>query len=218
MGDVRDVYGIGEKKANELRKTYNIRTIYSLRKYVRKVPNIVTDSQKKGLKYHNRISKKVLYKTAERHAKYIKKHLPGAVIAGSIRRKESKISDIDVLITTSLNKAVNKLIQKKYIVAVLAQGDEKFSGVAKLPNTESYRRIDIIKTTKEEMPFALLYFTGDFAQNISMRQKAKKKGYSLSQHGLRNVFNNRNVKSIKTERDIFKFLDIEYIEPENRSH
>jgi DNA polymerase/3'-5' exonuclease PolX len=218
MSNIRDIYGIGDKKANELKKHYNIRTVSSLRNYVRKIPNIITDSQRKGLKYHSRIKHKVPYKTVEKHANYILKQLPGSVIAGSFRRKERKIGDIDVLITSDLDKAVEKLIHKKYIVASLSKGDEKFSGVVKLPNVESYRKIDIVKTTKEEKPFALLYFTGDFVQNISMRQKAKKKGFTLSQHGLRNNSNNRLVKNIKSERDIFNFLNIEYLIPENRIH
>jgi DNA polymerase/3'-5' exonuclease PolX len=218
MGDVRDIHGIGSKKANELRKYYNINTVYSLRKYLRKIPNIITDAQRESLKYHDRINKQVRYAEAERHVKFITKNIPGVIIAGSYRRKSKKIGDIDVLITGELKKAVDKLTAKKYIVAVLAVGEEKFSGIAKLPGTTSYRRIDIVRTTKEEKPFALLYFTGDFVQNISMRQKAKKMKLSLSQHGLKNTKTGRMVKGIKNENDIFKYLKIPYKDPKKRSH
>lgn len=218
MSDVRDIYGIGSKKANELRKYYNIGTVYSLRKYVRKIPDIITDAQRAGLEYHDRINKCVKYEEAERHAKFITNNIPGAIIAGSYRRKSKTIRDIDVLVTGELKKAVGKLTAKKYIVSVLAVGEEKFSGIAKLPGTTSYRRIDIVRTTKEEKPFALLYFTGDFVQNISMRQKAKKMKFSLSQHGLKNMKTGRMVKGIKNEKDIFKYLKIPYKDPEERSH
>jgi DNA polymerase/3'-5' exonuclease PolX len=218
MGDVRDIYGIGSKKANELRKYYNIGTVYSLRKYVRKIPDIITDAQRAGLKYHDRINNCVKYEEAERHANFITNNIPGAIIAGSYRRKAKMIGDIDVLVTGELKKAVGKLTAKNYIVSVLAVGDEKFSGIAKLPGTTSYRRIDIVRTTKEEKPFALLYFTGDFVQNISMRQKAKKMKFSLSQHGLKNMKTGRMVKGIKNEKDIFKYLKIQYKDPDERSH
>ena len=218
MGDVRDIYGIGSKKSNELKKYYNIRTIYSLRKYARKIPEIITDSQREGLKYHDKIHNYINYAEADRHAMFITKNIPGAIIAGSYRRKSKKIRDIDVLVTCEIKKAVSKLTAKKYIVSSLAVGEEKFSGIAKLPGTTSYRRIDIIKTTKEEKPFALLYFTGDFVQNISMRQKAKKMKFSLSQHGLKNMKTGRMVKGIKNEKDIFKYLNIPYKDPEERSH
>ena len=218
MTDVRVIYGIGAKKASELKKNYNIRTVYALRKYVRKIPDIITDPQRAGLKYHERISKNIPKKEADKHAKFIKKHLPGATIAGSYRRNSKKIGDIDVLVTGDLKKAVDKLMDKKYIVTALAVGDEKFSGIVKLPNATSYRRIDIVKTTKKEYPFALLYFTGDFVQNISMRQKAKKMKYSLSQHGLKNMKTGLMVTSIKNEKDIFSFLKIPYKTPEERTH
>lgn len=218
MSDVRDIYGIGSKKANELRKYYNIKTVYSLRKYVRKIPDIITDAQRAGLKYHDRINKYINYAEAEKHANFITKNIPGAIIAGSFRRKSKRIGDIDVLVTCELKKAVSKLTAKKYIVADVSVGEEKFSGIVKLPGTTSYRRIDIVRTTKEEKPFALLYFTGDFVQNISMRQKAKKMKFSMSQHGLKNMKTGRMVKGIKNEKDIFKYLNIPYKDPEERSH
>jgi DNA polymerase/3'-5' exonuclease PolX len=218
MGDVRDIYGIGSKKANDLRKHYNIRTIYNLRKYVRKIPEIITDSQREGLKYHDRINKSIKYSDAKKHVDFIIKNIPGAIIAGSYRRKLKKIGDIDVLIIGNLKTVIDKLIKKKYILATLANGDEKFSGIVKLPNTTSYRRIDIIKTTKDEKPFATLYFTGDFVQNIRMRTIAKKMKYVLSQHGLKNINTGRFVNNIKTEKDIFKFLKIPYKIPSERSH
>jgi DNA polymerase/3'-5' exonuclease PolX len=215
---IREVYGIGAKKAEELRKNYNVRSVSTLRKLVRKIPTIVNESQKIGLKYHNRIIKKIPYKEITKHVKFIHKHLPRATIAGSYRREDKMVNDIDVLIMSDLKVAVNKLQEKKYIVAILVYGEEKFSGIVQLPNTTNFRRIDIIRTTKEEKPFALLYFTGDFVQNIVMRTKAKKMKYILSQHGLKSIKTGKYVKGIKTERDIFNFLKLPYKSPKERSH
>lgn len=218
MSDVRDIYGIGSKKANELRKYYNIRTIYSLRKYVRKIPDMITEAQRLGLKYHDKVNKYIKYAEAEKHAKFITDNIHSAVITGSYRRKSKKIGDIDVLVTGNLQKTVDMLTRKKYIIAVLSLGEEKFSGIVKLPNTTSYRRIDIVKTTDAEKPFSLLYFTGDLVQNISMRQKAKKMKYTLSHYGMKSIKTGKMVKSIKNEKDIFDFLKIPYKKPEDRSH
>lgn len=216
MTDIREVYGIGNKKANELNKYYNIRTIYSLRNYVKKIPDIITEAQRSGLRYHKHINKCISYKDAKKHVNYIQKRVPGAIIAGSFRRKEKKICDIDVLITGDIKKAIKKL--DKYIVASLAIGEDKFNGIAKIPGTTNYRRIDIIKTTREEKPFSLLYFTGDVTYNIYMRQVARKMGLSLSQKGLKKTSTGRMVKNIKNEKDIFKYLKIPYKEPEDRVH
>ena len=64
--------------------------------------------------------------------------------------------------------------QKGYIQSDLNLGNTRYSGIGKLPNENKYRKIDIVKTTKESFPFTLLYFTGDYVQNITMRKKAKK--------------------------------------------
>jgi DNA polymerase/3'-5' exonuclease PolX len=216
MSDIREVYGIGNKKAVDLIKHYNIRDVKTLRKYVRKIPGLVSDIQKISLKYHDKISKPISYKDASIHVKKILKIIPSATIAGSYRRKQKTIGDIDVIIKTNMKHTINKLVKAGYIIAELECGDKKFSGISKVYN--SYRRIDIIYCTKEEYPFSLLYLTGDFVQNISMRQKAKKLKYSLSRYGLMNTKNNRYVNNIKTEEDIFKILNIKYKEPEFRSH
>lgn len=216
MGDIRNIHGIGAKKAMDLRKHYNIRSISILKRYVRKIPNIITDRQRIGLKYHDKIYKQISWDSADKHAKFIKKTIPGATIAGSYRRGDRRIGDIDVLVTTDIQKVVDKLTAKKYIVATLSSGDSKFSGIVNLKN--NYRRIDIVQTTKQEKPYALLYFTGDFVQNISMRLKAKKMGYSLSQHGLKKNKTGRFIKPLKTEKDIFNFLKIPYKPPDKRSH
>jgi DNA polymerase/3'-5' exonuclease PolX len=216
--DIRNVYGIGAKKAMDLRKHYNIRTVGILRKYVRKIPDIVSDAQRVGLKYHDRISKHISWAEADKHAAYITKILPNVVIAGSYRRKARQVGDIDVLTTGSLDANVKKLTDKKYIVDVLSMGEHKFSGIVKLPNSSSFRRIDIVKTTPAEKPFALLYFTGDFVQNITMRQRAKSMKYMLSQHGLRNIKTGRYISTIRSEKDIFDFLKIPYKTPAERQH
>ena len=217
-GNIRDIYGIGAKKATELRKYYNIRTIYDLRKYIRKIPDIITPPQRTGLKYYAKISRRIPYAEALKHATFLTKHLPHVTIAGSLRRGESKIGDIDAIITAPLAPAIATLTSLGYIISTLASGDEKFSGIARLPGTTNYRRLDLIRTTREEKPFALLYFTGDFVQNISMRQHAKKQGLTLSQHGLKHARTGRPIPNLKTERDIFAALSLDYKPPSHRIH
>ena len=214
--DVKEVYGIGPKLSVELRRHYNIKTINTLRHYVRKIPDILTDQQKKGLKYHSKISKKITKKDADRHIKYIKKCIPSITPAGSYRRCEKWIGDIDLITTSKISTVVKKL--DNYIVDVLSCGDDMFHGIGRLPNTSNYRRIDIIKTTKEQLPFALLYLTGDMVQNITMRQKAKRIKYTLSQYGLYDNIKKKYIHGIKNEKDIFDFLKIKYKSPEQRIH
>lgn len=214
---LQDIHGIGQKKTDELKLHYNITTVNALRKYVKKIPTIITEAQKAGLKYHHDISKKMRKSQVSKHAKFIKKHIPGATIAGSYRREMPYSNDIDVIVCKPLDTIVEKLKEKKYLICTLSHGPDKYSGIAKLPGTKNHRRIDIIKTTKEKYPFALLYFTGDHVLNIYMRKKAKKLGYTLSQNGMIQISTGKSVSGIKTERDIFKRLGMEYKKPADRS-
>ena len=48
-----------------------------------------------------------------------------------------------------------------------------------------------------------------------MRQIAKTKGYKLSEYGLFQISDNKKIKT-NSEEDIFKLLDMDYIEPKFR--
>ncbi len=69
----------------------------------------------------------------------------------------------------------------------------------------------------------MLYFTGSDHFNRSMRLFARKKGLSLSDHGLQPVIrvNNTSVWEGETvvaftEEDVFRALKLEYKKPEQR--
>ena len=48
-----------------------------------------------------------------------------------------------------------------------------------------------------------------------MREKAIKMGLKLSEYGLYDK-NGLSIKNLESERDIFKYLELDYKEPENR--
>ena len=91
-----------------------------------------------------------------------------------------------------------------------------------------FRRLDIKVYLPEEYPFALLYFTGSGYFNRSMRWWADKKfrGLSLGDKGFRLQSGARESSfkhdprfrgtTFSTEKDIFDFLKLRYVEPEDR--
>ena len=92
---------------------------------------------------------------------------PGSelTIAGSYRRKKKDSGDIDILLRAEdqsvYEKFIERLIKDKYICETLAHGQKKFMGLSNInPSKFSNRRIDIMYTSPEEYPFAVLYFTG----------------------------------------------------------
>ena len=73
-------------------------------------------------------------------------------------------------------------------------------------------------TSSSTYPFALLYLTGAKEFIIRMRNIAIQKGYSLSENGFRVLETNKrvNVNDFQSEKDIFDFLEMDYLAPEDR--
>ena len=94
-----------------------------------------------------------------------------------------------------------------------------FRSFSKLPR-KKVRRIDIRFVPYDYYPAALLYFTGSYELNTQMRQIAKTLGYKLNEYGLfklkkDDIYSDTPVK-VKSEKDIFKKLKLDYLEPHER--
>ena len=88
-----------------------------------------------------------------------------------------------------------------------------------------HRRIDVKVYSRSQYPFALLYFTGSGHFNRSMRAFVNKKGWQLSDCGLRQRFGRRGspeetfgpyLQGLCTEQDIFKEVGLDYRDPRER--
>ena len=90
-------------------------------------------------------------------------------------------------------------------------------GMCRLSDEYPNRRIDIRFINTINVPFAILYFTGSGEFNKNMRVYANKLGYKLNEYNLENI-NDPTQGPIycKTEREIFKFLKLKYVKPEDR--
>ena len=139
-------------------------------------------------------------------------------ICGSYRRKVETCGDMDVLICSDqavLPELVDRLTVQGLLTESLGLGDTKYMGITTTSTGTSFR-IDIETIKPHEWPFALLYFTGSGSFNEKQRLVAKKMGYSLSEHGLRDVEIGTYVGGITSERGIFEFLGMEYLAPWDR--
>ena len=63
------------------------------------------------------------------------------------------------------------------------------------------------------MPFFLLYFGSGENFSRKIRKYAKDKGYKLNETGL---YKNNKKINLKSEKEIFDYLKIPYVKPENR--
>uniref|UniRef100_A0A6C0ELQ2 DNA-directed DNA polymerase n=1 Tax=viral metagenome TaxID=1070528 RepID=A0A6C0ELQ2_9ZZZZ len=221
--EFQKVWGIGPSKANSL-YDQGMRSINDLRKN----QNLLTASQRIGLKHFEDLQKKVprhLITAMQIIFVYFLNRKFGKgtyelAIAGSYRRGVPESGDIDCLITSKvfgLKKAVNLLREKGVISDVLSMRDTKFMGVAHCPKGNGmYFRLDIEFLPEEEWGTGILYFTGSKGFNVYMRAEAKRKGMLLNEHGLFNIKTGRKVLKSPSEEEIFQEVGLNYIPPERR--
>ena len=162
-------------------------------------------------------------------------------IGGSYRRGNIDSGDIDILITKEgadlqhirtlmEGTVIPELRQNGFLKAELATGrsrddGSKWHGASALPNSSTWRRLDLLYVPSYEMGAALIYFTGNDIFNRSVRLLASWKGMRLNQHGLyKDVMRGRRRIKItegsllegKDEKRIFEILGVPYRPPEHR--
>ena len=137
-------------------------------------------------------------------------------IAGSLRRWKETVGDLDFVVSSKNPAPVLEwFASMPGIMNVIVKGDTKTS-----VNLEGGVQADLRVVADEEYPFALAYFTGSKEHNIVMRQRAIERGLRLNEYGLfKSQEETRDPQlrvDCKTEEEIFKALDLEFIPPELR--
>lgn len=239
--ELTKIANIGPAKAKELYTKYNIITVEDLQNAVAKNSSIIHAKQHIGLKYHFDLQKRIPRSEIIEYDKLLTQICNSISpelkmsINGSYRRNLPDSGDIDVLITGPKGfnvkfrqLLIKKLIDMGIIKEVLANGIKKFMGISKLSEPHYHRHIDIIDTDIDEYPFAQLYFTGSGGFNSGMRAIALKKGFSINEYcisdkntkepvSIDQIMAKLNKPMFENEKDIFKFIDMKYVEPHMRN-
>lgn len=225
----KKIWGIGTIKAKMLLKE-DIHSINDLKKAIKNGKIKLTEQQSIGLKYYEDINKRIPRNEITLYTKFIKnifKDINYLEIynAGSYRMGKKDSGDIDIIITydnknmdiKKIDEMVYNRLKDEIIKEILSRGIEKNIYIVKLPKTKIYRQMDIAIIDKKYLPWYLLYFGSSEGFSKKIRIEASKKGYKLNDKG---IYNKKTGKRIdfdpKDERDIFKYLGLEYIKPEDR--
>jgi len=129
--------------------------------------------------------------------------------AGSLRRQKETVRDIDILaISDKPHEVVDVFTHIKSVKDILSKGETKAA-----VRTEADIQVDCRVVENKSFGAALLYFTGSKNFNIKLRQIAIKKGLKINEYG---VFKKEKYISGRTEEEIFKFLNMDYVQPELR--
>jgi DNA polymerase beta len=223
---LKSIYGVGPAKINDLMA--KIKDFDELKEH----PELLNEKQKIGLKYYDDMNLRIPITEGRKHFKIVDKILKSLdndkdiefEFVGSYRRKNKDMGDIDILIKNKqglvLKDIIKQLEGSGYIIEKLALGNNKFMGLCKLSPELPARRIDILIADPSHYYFALLYFTGSYSFNIHMRKIALKRGLSLSEYGFKDISNSKIIIDtsdiIHSEEDIFKYLEMTYVEPSKR--
>lgn len=133
--------------------------------------------------------------------------------AGSLRRLEEMIKDLDfVLETTDPKEARIAIQQMEHVKKVVQSGDTKIS---LLYEDEYDIPIDFRLVSSEQYASTLHHFTGSKEHNVALRQLAKKRGEKINEYGVSQVKTGK-VQTFQTEEELFSHFNLPFIPPELR--
>ena len=138
--------------------------------------------------------------------------------AGSLRRGRETAGDLDMLATGPACVPDKTAAAVEYVCAypgihtMIAKGENKVSFYL-----ADSMQVDVRLLPSESYGAALQYFTGSKAHNVSLRQRALKMGYTLSEWSLARLDDN-SVVAAATEEEIYSALGMDWMQPELREN
>ena len=138
--------------------------------------------------------------------------------AGSLRRGRETAGDLDLLVTgpacepDRVSSAVEYVAAYAGIRNLIAKGENKVSFY--LGNS---LQVDVRLLPSSSYGAALQYFTGSKMHNVSLRQRALKMGYTLSEWSLARL-DDESVVAAETEESIYAALGMDWMPPEMREN
>jgi len=183
-----------------------------------------TDKLVKGIEDHRKNASRFRIDVAKEHADRIStliREFTGIETitpAGSLRRGRESVGDLDLLVTGPacepevVSAAVDYVAALPLIDKLLAKGQNKVSFTLR-----NNLQVDVRLLPRASYGAALQYFTGSKHHNVALRQRAIKRGLTLSEYALLRLEDNVIVAAA-TEQEIYNALDLDYIPPELREN
>lgn len=132
-----------------------------------------------------------------------------AEIAGSYRRGQETVGDLDILVTGTRDcRAVDRFVRYPAVAQVLAAGPTRAS-----IRLRSGLQVDLRMLRPESYGAGLYYFTGSKAHNIELRRMAQRAGLKINEYG---VFRGDRRVAGKTEAEVAGAVGLPWIPPELR--
>jgi DNA polymerase (family 10) len=179
---------------------------------------------KKGIEDYRRSAGRHRIDVVAEEAELISKYLlsfPGierVTPAGSLRRGRETAGDLDLLATGpacapgQTADAVEYVASYPGIHDMIAKGENKVSF-----HVEQGMQVDVRLLPAESYGAALQYFTGSKMHNVSLRQRALKMGFTLSEWALARLDDGTPLAR-ESEEEIYAALGMDWVPPEMREN
>ena len=224
--EVLGISGIGIKTAALLFETYGIASLADLEKAIDggvldSVPRMgrkTLENMRRGILAYRGRQRRTPLGTARAVAREIIAFLQDGpplhrlTYAGSLRRAEPTVGDVDIVCTSDrAADVIERFVQWERARAVLAEGPTKGSIWL-----EDGLQIDLRVLPDHVYGNLLQHFTGSREHNIQLREIAVRRNLRVSENGILNL-ETGDVFTASEEAGVYEHLGMQYIPPELRS-
>ena len=224
IGELSSIEGVGPKMIFKLYKRLKVKNINDLEKAAKigKIAEIAGLGKKteekilKGIEFLRKSGNRFLLGSILPQVRLIEdrlrnlKEVDRVAIAGSIRRMQETIGDLDFMVTSSNSiKVMEFFVNMPEVIHVYSKGNTKT--MVRLRNGMD---ADLRVVPDKSFGAALQYFTGDKRHNITLRVLAEKKKYKLNEYGL---WRGKKLIAGRTEEEIYRALGMATPPPEIRT-
>jgi DNA polymerase (family X) len=223
--ELLNVPGLGPKRARKLYGELGITNLAELERAardhrLRSVPgmgekletNIITELDRLSTRGHRLLLGTAL-PAAERIVDLLRQHPSVVAIepAGSIRRRQETIGDIDVLAaSTDPGATIDAFVHLPVVKETIARGPTKCSVL-----TFEDLQIDLRVVSPNTFGAALQYFTGSKEHNVHLREVAIRQHRKLSEYGIFQEPDDVRLGG-EEEDDLYRLLGLQMMPPELR--
>lgn len=142
------------------------------------------------------------------------KAIPGLrnlTAAGSLRRLQETVGDIDIMGTANDPvQVIEAFVKLPQVKQVRAQGTTKTSVIL-----SSGLQVDLRMVEHKQFGSLLQYFTGSKQHNIALRERAHRQGFKISEYGISRL-DGEELETFGDEESFYRRLGLQYIPPELR--
>jgi DNA polymerase (family 10) len=223
LSDLMKIGGLGPKRVQILYQKLGINNLNGLKKAVlekrirelagfgEKTERTILEEIERRAGEEKRIKLNIAEEIADSLVDYLRKArgLRHITVAGSFRRRKETVGDLDILVTAAKGSTVmERFVKYEDTEKIISQGQTRSSILLR-----TGLHVDLRVVPEVSYGAALHYFTGSKAHNIAVRKLGVRKNLKINEYG---VFKGKRRIAGRTEEEVFRQVDLPFIEPEMR--